>query len=83
MTDLFEKINRWRSPYEYTTDAEGVVWMHRKDSNGGLCGKPIKANDPNFVQGYDPDAYKGLKYLGYGIIGLATILLGVAIGDSL
>lgn len=54
MSDLLTKINRWHSPYEYTTDADGVEWMHRKDANGGLCGTPIKANDPNFVQGKVP-----------------------------
>lgn len=50
--DFWLKVNNWHSRYERTTDADGVVWLH--DRNDPLCSKPIKAHDPNFVQGKVP-----------------------------
>ena len=72
-------MNLFRDPYDYHTDADGVVW--RLDTRRPEAA-PIKALDPNFVHERVPTP-KGLDYTIYALVALIVLLVGALVGAAL
>jgi hypothetical protein len=87
--NVFERINRYGSHYTYLPDENGVEWRY---DNHDLAAKPVKVNDPNFVQGRVPlpgqmtilgHKTDALAVLAVVILAIILLLVGGIIGSAL
>lgn len=77
--EFFERVNRWRTPYDYKTDSDGVEW--RIDTRR-IESPRVKVYDPNFVHDRVPTP-KILDYMIYGLAVLIVLLVGIMVGSAL